>query len=202
MADDLKKSKGVSKLARSEVTSVRLDPKLKYLAELAARKHRRPLSSYIEWAVEHSLRGVDLYKGTGYNNDHDITVFDEASRLWDVDESERFIRLAIAYPELLTHEEQERWKMLSDSEILGPAKRRDASGQVLWSQAKLEDTVYPMVRHHWPELVQAHANGVVSQRNWVSEILRDVRAGRIYTGYPPENDTTEFSPDLDDEIPF
>ena len=43
---------------RSEVVTVRLDPKLKYLAELAARKHRRPLSSFIEWAVEQSLSGL------------------------------------------------------------------------------------------------------------------------------------------------
>ena len=45
---------------KSEVVTVRLDPKLKYLAELAARKHRRPLSSYIEWAVEQSLSRVWL----------------------------------------------------------------------------------------------------------------------------------------------
>ena len=54
------KRKGGSKLARSETVTVRLDPKLRYLAELAARKQRRSLSSYIEWAVEDSLSRVPL----------------------------------------------------------------------------------------------------------------------------------------------
>jgi predicted HicB family RNase H-like nuclease len=40
---------------RSEVVTVRLEPKLKYLAELAARKQRRSLSSYVEWAIKQSL---------------------------------------------------------------------------------------------------------------------------------------------------
>jgi hypothetical protein len=43
---------GGGKLSRSETVTVRLDPKLRYLAELAARLHRRTLSSYIEWAIK------------------------------------------------------------------------------------------------------------------------------------------------------
>ena len=46
---------GGGKLARSETVTVRLDPKLRYLAELAARLHRCTLSSYIEWAINASL---------------------------------------------------------------------------------------------------------------------------------------------------
>ena len=42
---------GGGKLSRSETVTVRLDPKLRYLAELAARLHRRTLSSYVEWAI-------------------------------------------------------------------------------------------------------------------------------------------------------
>ena len=46
---------GGGKLARSEVVTVRLDPRLRYLANLVARKQRRTLSSFIEWAIEESL---------------------------------------------------------------------------------------------------------------------------------------------------
>jgi predicted HicB family RNase H-like nuclease len=42
---------------RSEVVTVRVDPKLKYLAELAARKQRRSLSRYVEWVIRQSLNG-------------------------------------------------------------------------------------------------------------------------------------------------
>ena len=63
------KGKGGGKLTRSEVVTVRMDSQLHYLAELAARKHRRTLSSFIEWAVQQSFKTVELYHGNGYNND-------------------------------------------------------------------------------------------------------------------------------------
>src|SRR4051794_40960280 len=90
---------------RSEIVTVRFDPKLKYLAELAARKHRRPLSSYIEWAVEQSLSQVVIQES---RDGESLSVADaeRTDALWDLDEPDRIIRLAIRYPDLLTHEEQ------------------------------------------------------------------------------------------------
>ena len=90
------------KLTRSETVTVRLDPKLRYLAELAALKHRRTLSSFVEWAIEDSLQRVKLREGTGYNSDTGTTVSDDAESLWDVDDADRFAKLALKYPELLT----------------------------------------------------------------------------------------------------
>ena len=52
-----------STLARTEIVTIRLTPKLKYLADIAARKHRRTLSSFIEWALAETIKdaseGVD-----------------------------------------------------------------------------------------------------------------------------------------------
>jgi len=109
---------GGGKLTRSETVTVRLDPKLRYLAELAALKHRRTLSSFIEWAIEDSLQRVKLREGTGYNNDTGTTISDDAESLWDVDDADRFARLALKYPELLTHEEQKRWKLIRENGYL------------------------------------------------------------------------------------
>lgn len=202
MAEEPPKSKsGGSKLTRSEVTTIRLDQKLRYLAELAARKHRRTLSSYIEWAVENSLRDVKLYEGTGYNNDESITLEEEASALWDVDEAERFIRLAISYPALLTHDEQERWKMLLDSDLLGPAKQRNSAGALSWNRPRLEDAVYPVVRRQWPSLIEAHKAGGDAIRKWVAETRMAVLQGKFYHGYPPKKSGSGFD-ELLDEIPF
>src|ERR1035437_5774567 len=78
---------------KSEVVTVRLDPKLKYLAELAARRLRRTLSSYIEWAIEDSLSRVNV-DASGFQ----VTFADKASSLWDVDEPDRFTKLALNYP--------------------------------------------------------------------------------------------------------
>jgi hypothetical protein len=104
---EVRKSGG-GKLSRSETVTVRLDPKLRYLAELAARKQRRTLSSYIEWSIEEGLGLTCL--GT---NEH-CTLTEDATFLWDVDEADRFAKLAFRYPDLLTHEEQVLWKLIRE----------------------------------------------------------------------------------------
>ena len=102
-----------SKLSRSETVTVRLDPKLRYLAELASRKQRRTLSSFIEWAIEDSLSRVELYQGSSYE-DPSINLKDESEKLWDVDAADRLCKLASTYPELLTHDEQRIWKLIKE----------------------------------------------------------------------------------------
>lgn len=200
MAVEKKKTTG-SKLSRSEVVTVRFDPKLRYLAELAARKHRRTLSSFIEWAVESSLERVYLYEGEHY--DDKTSVADESRRLWDIDEAERFIKLAITYPDLMNLDEQERWKMISDADLLGPAKHRDRNGAVVWNHPVLEDLVYPVVRKHWLGLVSAHEGGSDTQRAWVAEIGEKVKAGNIYFAYPKKADAKKSGfDDMSDDIPF
>lgn len=190
-----KRKAGGARTARTETVSVRLDPKLRYLAELAARKQRRTLSSYIEWAVEKSLKDVVLREGE--RHDEDITVEDAAVTLWDVDESERFIRLATSYPELLNHEEQERWKMLLDSGLLGPAKLRNNNGSIWWNRATLEDVVYPVVRRHWSPLIEAHMNGGKAMREWIDSTRSEIDSGSVYNMSAQD---TGFS--ASDDIPF
>src|SRR5689334_3301732 len=86
---------------KSEVITIRLDPRLKYLAELAARRQRRALSSYVEWAIEASLSHVSPHSENGPQQRHE-TLAEVASALWDVDEADRFSKLALRYPDLLT----------------------------------------------------------------------------------------------------
>lgn len=111
MAQRENSKKGGGKLARSETVTVRLDPKLRYLAELAARKQRRTLSSFIEWAIERSLDDVaiqDSKKGERSN----LSLLGD--KLWDVGSSERLLRLAVKCPELLTYKEQRMWKFIDE----------------------------------------------------------------------------------------
>src|SRR4051794_21564371 len=62
-------NRGGAKLNRSETVTVRLDPKLNYLCELAARAQRRTKSSFIEWAVADSLRNVILPEVYSWDED-------------------------------------------------------------------------------------------------------------------------------------
>jgi len=144
------------RLTRSETVTVRLDPKLRYLAELAALKHRRTLSSFIEWAIEDTLNRVKLKDGSGYNNDSGTAVAEAAEWLWDVDDADRFAKLALRYPELLTHEEQKRWKLIRENSYLwrghyGPNDR--------WVWSVAEDKLnFGHLREHW-DLFCAVARG-------------------------------------------
>lgn len=146
---------GGGKLSRSETVTVRLDPKLRYLAELGARLHRRTLSSYIEWAIKGSLDAETLRPAsTPSTATADLTIGSEAEHLWDVDEADRFAKLALRYPHLLTHEEQVRWKLILESYSLwgdgGPWKP---------GEQRHEKLNFGRVRRNWEFLQQAAAEG-------------------------------------------
>ena len=151
---------GGGKLSRTETVTVRLDPKLRYLAELAARKQRRTLSSYIEWAVEKSLADVVLttrYSGEELQNEDLETVADKADELWDVDPSERFARLAITHPSLLGHDEQVLWKQIEDSGVLAKGWIPPTKDGVHWTPGHpdwkwLKQVGFPRLRDHWRTL--------------------------------------------------
>ena len=108
-----KRGSGGGKLSRSETVTVRLDPKLRYLAELAALKQRRTLSSFIEWAINDTLERVPLRESRS-NDEPVIFVSEAGAALWDVDDADRFVKLASTYPDLLTYEEQKRWKLIHE----------------------------------------------------------------------------------------
>lgn len=90
-----------SKLQRSETITVRLDKRMRYLTEIAARAQRRTVSSFIDWAVAEALTRQML--GTD-------TVAAHGDALWDADEWTRLENLAAQFPYLLTYDEELRLK--------------------------------------------------------------------------------------------
>jgi hypothetical protein len=79
------------------------------LAEIAARKQRRTVSSYVEWAIEKSLDQVQL------TDSPTSTVAAESPKLWEDNKAERFVRLASHYPSLLNHDEQALWTLIRET---------------------------------------------------------------------------------------
>lgn len=144
-----KRKGGGGKLARSETVTVRLDPQLRYLAELAARTHRRTLSSYIEWAVMEALKTEPIrpvwLKGLEVS---DHTIGSEAEYLWDVDEADRFAKLALRYPSLLTHDEQTLWKLIRENGFLWKGRYDKSSGEWIW-RIEEDSLIYERLREHW-----------------------------------------------------
>ena len=104
---------GGGKLSRSETVTVRLDPKLNYLCELAARAQRRTKSSFIEWAIDNALKYVPIPANTNAE-----TIASQSEALWDVEEADRLAQLAFVAPVLMTHEEQLVWKLVENNGLL------------------------------------------------------------------------------------
>jgi hypothetical protein len=179
-----KERKKGSKLARSETVTIRLDPKMRYLAELASRVHRRTLSSYIEWAIEGSFS--QIYPSAAASS---LPLSEDASRLWDVDEPDRFVTLASSFPDLLTHEEQRRWKLIRENGFLWKGRYVEESGvrRWTWDSTRSSSLILDRLREHWDAFVS-----VARDEASLTDLPKWPKVQS-----PPAPDTEE-----DDDLPF
>ncbi len=122
---------------RTETATVRFDPRLRYLAELAAKAQRRTFSSFVEWAVEQALQNVTLDPAIDDKSSASAkpSVAAMADKLWDVDPFDRLDRLAHTYPHLLTYDDQRLLKLIYESDVLsvasGPNGKRGFSSRLI-----------------------------------------------------------------------
>ena len=185
-----KRKVGGGKLARSETVTVRLDPKLRYLAELAALKQRRTVSSFIEWAIEDSLSRVYLQEG-GYGNDSATSVADVSAKLWDVDDADRFAKLAMTYPDLLTHDEQKRWKLIRENGYVWRGQYAKVGGKWTW-RVEEDSLCFDRLRARWDDFCNV-ARG---------EAARAILPTWPETKPVPSTAAKSGFEDMDDDIPF
>ncbi len=121
-------------LFRTKTVGVRLDPQLKYAAELAARTQRRSLSSFIEWAVQEAIDRVSV-KGGGQ------TAKEIMPLVWDVSPSTRLVKLAIYFAGLLTYDEQVLWHLIREHPALWRGSRGKHGTKLAVSFAVWKETV-------------------------------------------------------------
>ncbi len=176
---------GGAKLNRSETVTVRLDPKLNYFTELAARSQRRTKSSFIEWAVAEALKSVNLPEALVYDDDigsmRSPTINEKSFDLWHVDEPDRIAALAIHAPALLTHDEQLIWKLVRENGNLWKG-RHDTFGEWRW-EVKEGGLVLERLREHW-------------------ETFKKVANQELPLDALPKWQKFKKVDDLDDDIPF
>lgn len=188
---------GGSKLNRSETVTIRLDPKLRYLTELAARKQRRTVSSFIEWAIERAIDSVVLREHDNYGRGTEESLGDRAEELWDTDEPDRLAKLGLLYPELLTHDEQVLWKLIKEHGPLWLGKQ-DKDGYWKW-EIKEDSLVLPRLRELWDTLKQV-ATGEADKSalpKWTE------RKSTLPTAKPTaKKEEIDIPPLDDDDIPF
>jgi uncharacterized protein (DUF1778 family) len=99
---------------KTETFSVRLDPQTRYLAELAARSQGRSLANFIQMAIESALETTKIETYANRERPIQVRSSEFINQVWDVDEPERLVKLALTYPELLSFEEQLLYKKLRD----------------------------------------------------------------------------------------
>lgn len=146
-----KKRKSKVGAPRTEVFAMRLDPKMKYLAEIAARKQRRSLANFVEWAIDKAIGEVQLSEC--FNGG--TSVADAATQLWALDEPVRLINLATHFHELLTYDEQLIWRVICEHSVWNKDTKR-------LSRFKEKTIDIDLVRNCWPE-IKAYALGTGTQ---------------------------------------
>jgi hypothetical protein len=194
--------KGGGKLSRSETVTIRLDPKMRYLAELASRIHRRSLSSYVEWAIDESFSHVLMPNMSS-------SVAELAGELWDVDEPDRFVTLATKFPNLLTHEEQKRWKLIRENGYLWRGRYADDSGEKRWTwdPNKPQSLVLARLRESWDAFVavakdEAPPSALPGWPKVKPVVAQAGKAGENAASADKFQDLPGALNDEDDDLPF
>lgn len=128
-------------ILKGDSVTFRLEPKLKWGIELLARKHKRTLSSVIEWSIFNALNSQD-----GLNNIIDGIDVNILELVWDVEQPDRIIKLAIYCPNLLSYEEEVIWKLIKENNFFWNTKTSDKN--------KYMDSLnFERIRDHWENLV-------------------------------------------------
>ncbi len=105
------KEQGGGRLTRSETVTIRLDPRLNYLCEIAARVQRRTKSSFIEAVIDEAIHNILLLPR---DDPEGLTIGDQADDLWKIREHERLVGLVEIAPHLMTMREQEIWAVICE----------------------------------------------------------------------------------------
>jgi hypothetical protein len=129
-----KKAARASDQKRTEMISVRLAPKLRFAADLAARSQRRSISSLVEVAVAAYLPTLVVIEPADPEDEREMKLTALVAEVWDPDESDRFVLLAEGYRWLLNNEEEHLWKAIRE--------HFDAKGRLTLEQRKTLRPIY------------------------------------------------------------
>lgn len=130
-------------VARSETLAIRLDPRTRYMLELAGRIQHRTLSSVVEWMINNSLKDILV--------DDARSLASVQADLWDIDEADRLVKLAIQYPHLLNFEEQRIWKVIAENSYFWTVNA-DISDGVRWT-VSMQSVNWKSIRDNWQSIL-------------------------------------------------
>ena len=148
----LKRSKGMRPV-RTEIAHIRLEPRMRFAAELGARFQKCSISSFIERALSNFLNTIQVpywvARHAEGKRDKDYEFNEFIDRLWHADEVMRFIKMAQIAPSLLDHEEEFIWEFVQREECfwLPP------------TQNQPREPIIEVIRDAWPDLLSYAKTG-------------------------------------------
>ncbi|WP_313642322.1 hypothetical protein [Stenotrophomonas sp.] len=117
---------------KTEALSIRIDPRSRYGLELLARIQRRSTTGVVEWVLQEAFKS-EVFDNSDMNRS--ALHLDEAlDSLWQLNEVERLVALAIAKPQLLTFEESRIWKVLKDTAAFWKTQQYPDFGAFRWPE--------------------------------------------------------------------
>ncbi|EJP76835.1 hypothetical protein [Stenotrophomonas maltophilia] len=183
---------------KTEVLSIRIDPRTRYGLELLSRLQRRSATGVVEWAVQEAFAKEDFE-----SYDHgSFSVADVMDDLWHINEIERLVALALRKPQLLTFEESRKWAVLKGTKALWKV---DPSTRHVDFRAFNWDLVLPLWERIEPLVDEAAERSVIrglSQEELLQVGIATVASPkRVASGVTP---APQLKDDFDDDadIPF
>lgn len=147
------------KLNRSEIVQARLDPKLRFAAELVSTYERRTVSSLIETALESYLKICRLDFATDEEVYSKVTVDEILELVWSPNEAIRFTKKGLVAPCFLTPKEEELWGFILDTKYFWAhyeATIFDPKGNVIrkewWPYWDLKGIVEENLIKYWDDI--------------------------------------------------
>lgn len=135
----------------SGVLTIRLDPKVRYQIELAARLYRSTLSNVMERYIREGLKEATIHPRITVKpkNQSGVSLNSIIDELWDLDPKVRTVKLAIFAPELLNYEEAKIWQVITNIPALWSLKvKKNEFGAVL-PPYDLEMLDVELIELHW-----------------------------------------------------
>lgn len=186
------KTKTGPRAKRTETVSIRMDPETRYIAELAARKMRRPLSGFVEWAVAQSFGEIEM-QPAGVSAEA-RPLKSDIPFLWDPREASRFVLLGALYPDLMTFDEQRLWKVFEAAcpllfcGLTTNVRARAVSKASMTYAAFYKNIVSPVAVSVWPDVVRILDDELEEGSEEYNEIVGKVsnKFGHLHDIYNPD----------------
>lgn len=191
------------KLNRSEIVHLRLNPKMRFALELMARTENRTVSSLLESLVKKALSNkVQMLPDMPRFNlpimprDKELKTTDLSEALscaWDTDKMKRFIKMALYFPHLLTHEEETIWTFIRITDFYWSfysiqkihEKTQEEIGSSPMRIHSLEGVVWEHLEKHWPFFESGDTDKAIEDIKAVGMINKPGKLVEAPIDYPP-----------------